>query len=505
MSYTEQTWADGDPTKPVSAARLQHIEDGLAAVANGGSRSYAWYDPRLQWLGQSLERALVAADQSFSMAWLSDSTANDKPSGANTGDWPYEVGAKIASAFPAWTARWRVWDDATQDYDAPVTIQTGATATARSVRFPGTGFSYTLPKSLVASAPTNLCVDVLASLDAWVPAANQTIAAHEAGAGNRSWWLTVVPSTGRLNLTWSNDGTTITTKASTVAPTVSNGSAIWIRATLRVDNGASGSDVKFWTSPDGATWTQLGTTVTTAGTTTLFDATAPYYIGSRTGGNTELITGNVYEVRVRAGIPGIDAACHTILPTFAEQWEPVSSTSPNGAVGDPVLDIFAGAVAGKGIYGANAYLNDSTRLPIMLPLQSIRAVFLASAKNDGNAGTDQGYLAAWTAWITSVKSRLNSDVVPVVCTEPPTISGTSTTAQSIRADRMRREKLLTLAANQGYPALDQWQSIVDTGQVTHYMNADGLHPRLDVQAGDTYSGSQIIANDAYRAMFSGTL
>lgn len=35
MSYSKQTWTDGDATKPVSAARMQHIEDGLDAVANG--------------------------------------------------------------------------------------------------------------------------------------------------------------------------------------------------------------------------------------------------------------------------------------------------------------------------------------------------------------------------------------------------------------------------------------------------------------------------------------
>ena len=37
MAYSKQTWTDGDTTKPVSAARMQHIEDGLDAVANGGS------------------------------------------------------------------------------------------------------------------------------------------------------------------------------------------------------------------------------------------------------------------------------------------------------------------------------------------------------------------------------------------------------------------------------------------------------------------------------------
>ena len=39
MTYTEQQWQDGNtsaPYGPISAARLQHIEDGLASIANAG-------------------------------------------------------------------------------------------------------------------------------------------------------------------------------------------------------------------------------------------------------------------------------------------------------------------------------------------------------------------------------------------------------------------------------------------------------------------------------------
>lgn len=36
-NYTEQSWADGDATKPLSAARMTHIEDGLAAVDTAAS------------------------------------------------------------------------------------------------------------------------------------------------------------------------------------------------------------------------------------------------------------------------------------------------------------------------------------------------------------------------------------------------------------------------------------------------------------------------------------
>ena len=69
---------------------------------------------------------------------------------------------------------------------------------------------------------------------------------------------------------------------------------------------------------------------------------------------------------------------------------------------------------------------------------------------------------------------------------------------------MRRPKLLALAQQLGLPEFDSWQAFLDTGNAQHYINAtDFTHPRLDIQSGDTYSGAQIWANDAYTALFHG--
>lgn len=32
MAYSKQTWKDNDPSTPLSAARLSHIEDGIANI-----------------------------------------------------------------------------------------------------------------------------------------------------------------------------------------------------------------------------------------------------------------------------------------------------------------------------------------------------------------------------------------------------------------------------------------------------------------------------------------
>ena len=36
MAYTKQTWSNDDPSTPLSAARLNHIEDGIASKAEAG-------------------------------------------------------------------------------------------------------------------------------------------------------------------------------------------------------------------------------------------------------------------------------------------------------------------------------------------------------------------------------------------------------------------------------------------------------------------------------------
>ena len=40
-NYTPQNWADNDPTKPVSAGRLTHIELGIATVDNAAQQAVA--------------------------------------------------------------------------------------------------------------------------------------------------------------------------------------------------------------------------------------------------------------------------------------------------------------------------------------------------------------------------------------------------------------------------------------------------------------------------------
>lgn len=163
----------------------------------------------------------------------------------------------------------------------------------------------------------DLDLRVLVALDDWTPSAMQTLISKWNTTGNQRSYLLQVLSTGVLRFNWSTLGTAALSADSTVAPTVANGNALWVRATIDVDNGAAGRTVTFYTSPadDGVVWTQLGATVTTAGVTSIFASTANLEVGARQAGTLENVTGNVYAAQVLNGIAGTVVA----NPQFRDQ------------------------------------------------------------------------------------------------------------------------------------------------------------------------------------------
>ena len=165
-----------------------------------------------------------------------------------------------------------------------------------------------------ASAPDAAPLDITGdidirckvALDDWTPAGNTILVGkyNSGTAGARSYQLQIT-STGFLNLQWSTDGSTLTNNVlSTVVTGIADGAVKWVRATLDVDNGASGNNVQFFTSDDGTTWTQLGTTVTTAGVTSIFSGSAQLEVGSRNGGTTDVARGKFFRAQVLNGIGG---------------------------------------------------------------------------------------------------------------------------------------------------------------------------------------------------------
>jgi len=204
-------------------------------------------------------------------------------------------------------------------------------------------YAYTLDS---ASNSVTSDIDIRAKIaaDDWTPAATMDIV-DKRNVSNISYVLRLVATSGRLNFAWSVDGTTEPSISSTVSPTVSDGDVLWVRVTADFDATPSYT-IKFWTSPDGVVWTQLGSTVTGAGSGTIFDGTSRLSVGASYAGASSQFAGKIYYAEVRNGIDGAivatfdpkryTAGALTAVMTTGETW------TVNQSGGTPARIVFAG-------------------------------------------------------------------------------------------------------------------------------------------------------------------
>lgn len=166
------------------------------------------------------------------------------------------------------------------------------------------GTYFSTPDSAASSITGDIDIRVKAALTDWTPVAGQQLVSKYIEATNqRSYMIRVVPS-GKLEAYGSSNGIADTLLGvSTVATGFTDGTPYWVRMTLDCDDGAGNRVCKYYTSNDGDSWTQLGATITTAGTIALFDSTSSVLVGALSESSGEL-TGNIYRVKIYNGIDG---------------------------------------------------------------------------------------------------------------------------------------------------------------------------------------------------------
>jgi hypothetical protein len=141
------------------------------------------------------------------------------------------------------------------------------------------------------------------TLDDWSQNANPTFIGKWETSGQLSYEFSFRTG-GNMRLYWSADGTnTLNSQTTSLIPDRQPGVIKWVRATLDVDNGAGGNDTKFYTSTDGTNWTQLGNTVTKAGTTSIYSGTSAVEIGMSSFNSTRM-AGKLYQAQIFDGIDG---------------------------------------------------------------------------------------------------------------------------------------------------------------------------------------------------------
>lgn len=179
-----------------------------------------------------------------------------------------------------------------------------------------------------ASTPDAAALDIVGDIDIrvrvapddWTPGADAALLSKSSSSGTTGYELRLL-TTGALLLLWG-DGAAALTATSSVLSGVTNGQEMWVRATLDVNNGAAGRDIKFYTSTDGVTWAQVGSTVTQAGVTSIAVNANELRIGARVN-DTHQLAGVVGYAEVRNSIGGTVVAD----PDFAAQTHGATSFS----------------------------------------------------------------------------------------------------------------------------------------------------------------------------------
>lgn len=449
-----------DPETPLGAA--------LSTAIAGGTKDLRG-DVML-----GLVAALESGTQSCGINVLSDST------GVPGTSWPYLLANQIAADYPDLTVHTRDWNDTNQDYDRPTVIQTGAAGERRMV------MNATSPAAPTMRGPAvtgDYDIRVCANMVDWTPNYGAVLFMQYDTVSNNAFRWTIGDD-DYMRFTWFPDGTFASgiTKQSSVTVPITNGTKAWVRVVHDIDNGAGGNDVKFYTSSDGVTWTQLGSTQTTAGVTTHFAATQYYQLGFF-GASAQF-----YEVEHRNGINGA-----TVLPRMADLWNYTIGTGPAAQAGAPVVTVAVGAQNGAGIgyddtdANLTGYLNDATRLPKLLPDFGSLAFILSTGINELEMG-GHTWATRLGAWVNSVKALLpNAD--PIVLTSVPVVSSTYSKGP-------RRRRPWTLAYGQRdatVHVIDTAQAFLDDGRSLTgvLLGGDEVHPTT---AGYIVMASPIIAN-----------
>jgi len=402
--------------------------------------------------------------------------------GDSTGDeateWFGLLGQRIGTAFSSYHVLFRPWNDTNSEYDMPTVLRAGPSGETYVTATGSAGMQYA-----AAAITGDIDIRVKARLTTWASGTQVLCARYNASGNQVSWYLTM-NSSGRPVFSWSTDGTTtVTSKAATATPAFTNGAWGWLRCTVDVDNGASGNDIRFYTSSDGATWTQLGSTVTTAGATSLFGSTGPYTILSRDTSHASPMAGDLAWVEIRDGIGG-----PSLVPPLAASWDQHSSITTDTCVinGSPTLLLLDGSQGGMDV----PYFDDSTRRPKLLMDHAPNLILTSVGHNSDNI-TSQAFITEYAAWVNNIKTALPG--VPIVCiTQSPAVSPRLTNNIQVRS--RRGLSLVTWAFSQsGVSAIDTYPAFTNTAV---QVQSDGVHP--------TSAGSQVWGDFMYRSLF-GTL
>jgi hypothetical protein len=205
--------------------------------------------------------------------------------------------------------------------------------------FPGSAGNYLSSADTGLNSPTGT-IDgrFLIAPDDWTPAADQVVCAKWGSAGNLGFrfQLAAAPA-GYPVIVYSSNGTaSASVVANAAPPAFVNTEPHWMRFYFEPNNGAGGKTARFyWTDSydevnHTGSWTQIGTDVTSAGTTSIFDGNSPIELASILLGTANHMPGKIYRAVVFA--PAISSV-YPVIDCDPNEYVSGNSWVSRGATG----------------------------------------------------------------------------------------------------------------------------------------------------------------------------
>ena len=241
-------------------------------------------------------------------------------------------------------------------------------------------------------------VRVEADLVSWATGAPQSLVSkYVTGTNDRSYRLRV-SSTGALQWQWSVNGTAAGNATATSTEVIpADAGRLAVRVWFDADNNAGGRSVRFYTADriDADSWTQLGGTITSGGTSSIYAGDAPLEVGSVNDGAAEFATGVIYAAEVRPGL-GSNKVCDVDFRGHATGTQEFTDAS------GLVWSVHGGAL----IVGGTIFEESITpSLGGRAWLKSIKHPFLNRPIHRALAGGGQDIGRAWRGGIHEVQGR----------------------------------------------------------------------------------------------------
>lgn len=157
------------------------------------------------------------------------------------------------------------------------------------------GDYFSTPSATANQITGDITIIVEAALTDWTPSSVEVLLAKDDISTNRSYQFNVQTS-GVIRLNYSLNGSSIISVTSSTAPSFTNTKKYHVA----VERESATGKVRFYTSNDHITWTQLGTEQTgTSGT--LFSGTAPVQFGNLAASSFAL-AGKIFESEIFSGL-----------------------------------------------------------------------------------------------------------------------------------------------------------------------------------------------------------